>query len=271
MTVLLQELKNKVLYLTLNRPERANSLNPPLLVELRQILLNAQLNPKVRVIVLTGEGEKNFCTGIDVGSISSFSTEGKVNLALVAGDIATLLFSGKPSIVVINGRAMGMGVVFASAADYRIMVDSCEWSMPEVTVGIFPGASCVAIFSRVCGTGWTRRMLMTGQKFTPQQALQANISDEICPRGELKEKTKQIVRALKSYNSTNLKAIKMATIAMLDMNYNDSIVLEKELSAWYEWQDSDSTIKTTLKNHSIQFNLTGDPQKLIEEFEQTNK
>lgn len=269
MTVLLQELKNKVLYLTLNRPERANSLDPPLLVELHQAILNAQRDTNVRVIVLTGAGEKDFCTGIDVSSVSNFSTEGKVNLALVAGDIATLIFSGKPSIVAINGRAMGMGIVFSAAADYRLMIETCEWSMPEVTVGIFPGASCIAIFTRVCGIAWTRRILMTGEKFNAAQAIQAHIVDEVCSNADLEEKTKKIMRALKSYNSINLKAIKMATICMPDIKYDDSIQLEKNLSAWYEWQDPESTLKATIQNCSIQFNLTGDPQKLKEEFERT--
>jgi hypothetical protein len=63
----------------------------------------------------------------------------------------------------------------------------------------------------------------------------------------------------------------MATIAMPDMNYNDSLILEKELSACYEWEDPESTIQTKLKNHSIQFNLTGDPRKLSEEYKRTNK
>lgn len=271
MVLLLPELKNKVLYLTLNRPERANSLNPPLLSELRQEILNAQRNPKVRVIVLTGMGDKDFCTGIDVGeSVHNFTTEGKVNLALVAGDIATLLFTGKPSIVVANGRTMGMGGVFLAAADYRIMVDSCEWSMPEVTAGIFPGASCVAIFSRVCGIAWTRRILMTGQKFTPEQALQSHIADEICSREELYTSMKKIARTLKSYNQTNLNAIKQSIIAMPEIKYDESLTLEKELSAWYEWDVPDQKLKDTIKKHSVQFSLKGDPDFLMSEFNMHN-
>ncbi len=272
MAILLPELKNKVLYLTLNRPERANSLNPPLLVELRKEILNAQKNPNVRIIVLTGIGDKDFCTGIDVGSgVTNFTTEGKVNLGLVAGDIATLLFSGKPSIVAINGRAMGMGIVFASAADYRLMVDTCEWSMPEVTTGIFPGASCIAIMSRVCGISWTRRILMTGQKFTPKQALQANVADEICSQPELLTKTTKIARTFKSYNQINLKAIKMATIGMPDMIYDDSLTLEKDLSSWFEWEEPERTLHDTIQKHSVQFSLKGDPDFLISEYEMHNR
>ena len=270
MVVLLPELKNKVLYLTLNRPERANSLNPPLLAELRKELVDAQRNPNIRIIVLTGMGEKDFCSGIDVGSVSNFTTEGKTNLALVAGDIATLLFSGKPSIVIANGRTMGMGGVFLAAADYRIMVDTCEWSMPEVTAGIFPGASCVAIFTRVCGVAWTRRILMMGETFTTEQALQAHITDEICSRQDLHTRMKKIARTLKSYNQTNLKSIKMATLAMPDMNYDDSLVLEEELSSWYAWDDPEQKLNDIIKNHSIQFSLKGDPDFLMAEFNMHN-
>jgi len=266
MPELLQELKNKVQYLTLNRPERANSLNPPLLIELRQIIMDSQQNPDVRIIILTGSGNKDFTTGIDVGSVSSFSTEGKTNLGLIAGDIATLLFSGKPSVVAINGRAMGMGIVFAAAADYRLMVDSCEWSMPEVTAGIFPGASCIAIMSRVCGVSWTRHILMTGEKFNAKQAIDARITDEICSPSIIDERIKKIARTWKSYNQVNLKSIKLATIGMPDLNYNDGLYLEKDLSAWYEWDHPESALQMTAEKYNLLFKLNGNAEKLLEEF-----
>ncbi len=204
-------------------------------------------------------------------SVSNFTTEGKVNLALVAGDIATLLFTGKPSVVVANGRTMGMGAVFLAAADYRIMVDSCEWSMPEVTAGIFPGASCVAIFTRVCGVAWTRRILMTGQKFTAEQALNANLADEICSKEDLYDSMKRIARTLKSYNTTNLNAIKQAIIAMPEMNYDDSLTLEKELSSWYEWEDPQKTLENIINNHSVRFSLKGDSDFLMAEYSMHTK
>ena len=67
----------------------------------------------------------------------------------------------------------------------------------------------------------------------------------------------------------NLKAIKYATIAMPDMYYDESIQLEKELSSWFEWQEPENRLKTTLETHSLHFTLTGDSQKLIEEYERT--
>ncbi|MFX0211118.1 MAG: enoyl-CoA hydratase/isomerase family protein, partial [Candidatus Hodarchaeota archaeon] len=159
---LISEKKNACLYLTINRPERGNSIDPPTIVKLRKTILNAQSDDQVKVIALTGSGNRDFTTGIDISSVMHFSIAGIRNLANTAGDIASLLYHGKPSVVGLNGRTMGMGVVFAAAADYRLILQSSKVSMPEVNIPAFPGASCIAIMTRVCGTAWTRRILMLG-------------------------------------------------------------------------------------------------------------
>ncbi|MHA2335168.1 MAG: enoyl-CoA hydratase/isomerase family protein, partial [Candidatus Hodarchaeales archaeon] len=89
---LIIEKKGSILQITLNRPEKANSLDPPTLVNLRKVILDAQTDNDINVIVLTGIGEKNFTTGIDIVSAMNLSPESIVNLAKVAGDIATLLY-----------------------------------------------------------------------------------------------------------------------------------------------------------------------------------
>ena len=266
MTILVEP-KGKILYITINRSDRGNSLDPPTLVKLRESFIQAQRNDKIKVIILTGAGDKDFCTGIDVNAAKGLSHKGKINLANTAGDIATLIYFGKPTVVSVNGRAMGMGIVFATAADYRLIVENTLCQMPEVNFGAFPGASCIALMSRVCGISWTRKILMLGQPFTSQDALNANIIDKIVKIEEIKKKTKKIARALSLKNPINLKAIKYATVSMPDMNYKDSIFLETALANYALWDDPTKEFSELNQKYKINYKLTGNPNELLKDYE----
>jgi enoyl-CoA hydratase/carnithine racemase len=261
------EIEKGTLILTLNRPERGNSFNPPLLVELYTAISDAQKNNKVKVIILTGSGEKDFCTGIDVNSVMKFPTDAKLNLANTAGDIATIIYHGKPTIVAINGRAMGMGVVYAVAADYRYIVQNTTCQMPEVNFGIFPGASCIALMSRVCGVSWTKKILMNGLPIPETDAIKANIADEIVDRPKLLINSKEMAKILSSKNPINLKSIKYATNSMPDLNYMEGIRIETDLANWYEWSNPDIQVNEILNKYKIKYELTGDPNKLMQDYE----
>jgi enoyl-CoA hydratase len=262
----ISERKGKILYITLNRPSRGNSLNPPTLVELLSLFKSAQSNPKIKIIHLTGSGEKDFCTGIDLDSARDLSAEAKTNIANVAGDIATLIYHGKPTVVAINGRLMGMGVVFSTAADYRYVVSTAEMRMPEVNFGAFPGASCIALMTRVCGVAWTRRILMTGEPFTVNQLLEAKIADEIVEPEELSKKSIDMAKSYSRKNPVLLQLIKTSIINSPEMPYKEIIELESNFANYYQWKESEEQLKQHKKDFSIEYELTGKPEELIEEY-----
>ena len=264
--VLIAKRSGKILYLTLNRPERGNSLNPPTLAALRNAFVSAQDDKKIRVVHLTGSGTKDFCTGIDIQSVRDFSPEGKTNVANVAGDIATLIYHGKPTVVAINGRFMGMGTVFATAADYRLMRKEAIMQMPEVNFGAFPGASCIALMTRVCGVAWTRKILMSGSPFSGQDLIDAHITDEIVASDALMVKAKEIARILSRKNPQLLQLIKINTINMPDLEYMEGLKLETECANYYQWADPVKKTAEIRKKYSIEYSLTGDPEKLMKEY-----
>ncbi len=269
MSYLVSEHKGRVLTLTLNRPERGNSLFPPLLVDLRQAILSAQENDKVHVILLTGAGEKDFCTGIDIDAAKHISSAGRVNLANVAGDVATLVYFGKPVVVAINGRAMGMGVVFAAAADYRIMASHALFQMPEVSVGVFPGASCTTIMTRVCGVAWTRRILMSGVPFLSQDAIPARLADEVVPKEQLTLRAGETAKEYGRKNPILLQAIKVAVTHAPDVPYADQVGIETALADWYQWPDGQKQLRDLESKYKLNYTLTGKPDQLLEEYERT--
>jgi enoyl-CoA hydratase/carnithine racemase len=266
MNSLLTDLKRGACWLRLNRSDRGNSLDPPTLVALRQAVIDAQKNEKVKVVVLTGTGTKDFCTGIDVTAAAKLSIENRHNVANIAGDIATLLYYGKPSIVGLNGRTMGMGIVFASASDYRIVAEHAILQMPEVNIGIFPGASCIAIMTRVCGIAWARRILLSGEEFSCEDALAAGIVDEIAPIDDFENELEHVVSDMSHKNSSLLKSLKWGINTAPDMSYMKTIQAEQDLAQYYAWTDSMTQLQKIAEKYQIQYALTGDPQKLLGEY-----
>ncbi len=262
---MISEKKGRILFLTLDRPDRGNSLDPETILSLRTAFLDAQTDPKVNIISLTGMGEKDFCTGIDIHAASDLSAENKTNIANLAGDIATLIYMGKPTIIALNGRSMGMGIVFATAADYRIAAEGISMQMPEVNVGIYPGASCIVQMTRVCGESWARKILMGGEKFGTKEALEANIVDEVVPFEFLHKHARQMARNLSKKNPTLLKCIKNSIVSMKDLSYGEGIRMESEYSQYYTWEDSEKHIKSTMDRFNIDFPLIGEPELLKQE------
>lgn len=261
------KLDRQILSLTLNRPERGNSLDPILLCDLRKTFLEAQSNTKIKAIILTGTGEKDFCTGIDTGYARDLPAEGKLNLANVAGDIATLILLGKPTVVAVNGRFMGMGVVFTCAADYRCAVPDIICQMPEINFGIFPGANCPWIMTRVCGLAWTRRFLLSGQPLTIEDAQKANIIDEIVPRDKLINKATEMAKEFTKKNPIIFASIKMAINSNSLLDYAQSQELENQLFNWFKWTDINSELNKLREHYKTNLPLYGDPDQLLKDYE----
>ncbi len=269
--VLKIEKKGSRLYLTLNRPERGNSLDPPTLFQLREEVLKAQEEEEIKVIVLTGTGERDFCTGLDVGIAKKLSLGNKINLANIAGDIATTIYWGKPTVVGINGRAMGMGLVFSAAADYRVCVKDAVLQMPEVRSGIFPGASCIAIMGKICGISATKRMLMVGESFSPEEGTRYNLIDEILEREAVEKRVNKVAKKFARSNDVLLRSIKTACNSAAYLDYNAMLSLESKLAGWPLWTQPQNNLKSHLKYYKLKAELTGDVDRLEREYQEILK
>lgn len=263
-----QHADQHVLYLTLNRPDRANSLDPPTIVALRKAFLDAQSNPSIKAISLTGTGDRDFTTGIDITAAAPLGTQAIVNIANTAGDIATLIFYGKPTVVAINGRAMGMGGLFAAAADYRLIHEKAFIRMPEINIPVFPGGTAMAIFPRVCGVAWTKRIFLLGESLTPKDTLHANLADEIVTdRKVLSDRAREVAESLALKNSTVAKGIKLAISTALDLPYSDVLALESQLTNFYDWKSEDQELEKIAKQFNIAYHLNGDPDQLLRDYQ----
>jgi enoyl-CoA hydratase/carnithine racemase len=271
MTMSLQQKKDQnLLYLTLNRPARANSLDPPTIVALRQAFIDAQSNPDIKVIILSGTGDRDFTTGIDITAAAPLGTEAIGNIANTAGDIATLIYYGKPTIIAINGRAMGMGGLFAAAADYRLIHEKAYIRMPEINIPVFPGGTAMAIFTRVCGISWTKRIFMLSKSLSANEALQANLVDEITVNQKmLQQRAREVAEEFAGKHSAVIKGIKLATSNALDLSYSEVLELESQLTDFYDWNSEDQALAKIAKQFNIQYQLKGDPDRLLIDYQKS--
>lgn len=172
--------------IVLNRPGARNALNRALVAELRAALTDLAADDGLRVVILTGAGERAFCAGADLVERQSLSAEELTDttdgiLAVVDGVAALPV----PVIGAINGFALAGGAELALACDVRLGVPEAVFGFPEVKIGIFPGAGGVARLPRLIGPSAAAELLFTGRQAHAEEALRLGLIDAIVPTDEL--------------------------------------------------------------------------------------
>ena len=235
----------------LNRVNRGNALTMDMAKNLKKALEYCQNNEKIRGLLLTGNGS-SFTTGMDMDYIDGSDHNAARDYEKTSGDIAKLLYNGKPTICAINGKAMGDGVAYTLCSDYRIAIKESFFMMPEINSGIFPGGGNIVLMTRMLGINWTKRILMFAEKITSEKALEIGLIDQIVKdRAELMEVALKKARFLSIKNQTVLNLIKLCSNHFIDRSYNEAYQIEQEaLLGWVEQRDKDQFIKV-FKNKLI--------------------
>ncbi len=197
--VLLEESRGAVRALALNRPSSRNALSPELIALLRAALQRADADPAVRVILLTGAGEKAFCAGADLGSAAAAGEAGLLAAhearrayALLLGEIDKL---GKPLVAQVNGIALAGGLGLVCACDFAIAADDAKFGTPEVDVGIFPYMALAPIL-RCVGRRAALDLTLTGRKVSAGEAQSLGLITRAVPRVELAAQTQTLLDLL---------------------------------------------------------------------------
>src|SRR3982075_4732131 len=164
---ILFEKKDSVAYITFNRPKVLNALNRKTVDELRDALLDAREDPSVRVVILTGAGEKSFVAGADISELAQRTPVDGKDFSLFGQGVFHLLETlGKPSICAINGFALGGGCELALSCTIRIASKTAKLGQPEVKLGIIPGYGGGPGVGRRCGPGGAHEICPTRAKHT---------------------------------------------------------------------------------------------------------
>jgi enoyl-CoA hydratase len=183
---ILYEKKNGIAYITLNRPKVLNALNRKTVEELHGALLDARNDEAVRVLILTGAGEKSFVAGADISELAvQTPVDGKEFSSYGQSVFHLLETMGKPSICAINGFALGGGCELALSCTIRIASKTAKLGQPEVKLGILPGYGGTQRLARLCGKGAAHELCLTGEIITAEEALRIGLVNHIYEPAEL--------------------------------------------------------------------------------------
>jgi enoyl-CoA hydratase len=200
-----------VAVLTIDRPEAMNALDVPTLSALRDALDDASADEEIRVVVLTGAGEKAFAAGADIKYMSSLDVAQAKEWGALGHDCTRLLETiPQPTIAAVNGFALGGGCELALACDFRYASSAARLGQPEINLGIIPGWGGTQRLARVCGVGVAKELILTGRLVDAEEALRIGLVNAVYEPGELLEKTLETARLLASKSPVALAAAKAA-------------------------------------------------------------
>ncbi|MGA9263196.1 MAG: enoyl-CoA hydratase-related protein, partial [Desulfobacterales bacterium] len=184
--VLLREEDGGVLMLTLNRPEVMNSLNFALLQALAAEIEAVRFRADVRVLVVTGAGEKAFCAGADLKERAGLSPEKVREYIYTIRNLFTAIeYLNKPVIAAVNGIALGGGTELALASDIRVVAATASMGLTETRLAIIPGAGGTQRLPRLVGKGKAKELIFTGRRVDAVEALDIGLANKICEPSEL--------------------------------------------------------------------------------------
>jgi enoyl-CoA hydratase len=196
---ILSEIRDNVLYVTINRENKLNALNKETLTELADVVAFAIKSDEVRAVLLTGAGEKAFVAGADISEFSSYTTEQGEVLAR-NGQITVfdaIENSSKPFIAAINGFALGGGLELAMACHIRVAADTAKMGLPEVSLGLIPGYGGTQRLTQLVGKGIAIEMITTAEMISAEKAERIGLVNYMVPAAELLVKAEEIISKIK--------------------------------------------------------------------------
>jgi E-phenylitaconyl-CoA hydratase len=214
--------------LCLNRPEALNAIDGETQREVVEAFAETSRNPDIKVLVVTGAGEKSFCTGMDLKKTMPPS-ESFASFAFGAGDNASVgrRETDKPVICAINGYALGGGLELALACDIRICSENASFGLTEVRVGSIPGGGGTQRLPRIVGLTNAMYMLLTGDRVDSAEALRMGLVSRVVPREKLMEEALAIAARIAGNAPLSVRAVKKLVKAGIDMPLRNAIDHER--------------------------------------------
>ena len=217
---------------TLNDPP-ANTYTHEMMRQLDDCILKARFDPSVHVIVITGNGEKFFCAGANIKMLSEVDPTFKYYFCLHANETLNRL-EQTPKLVIaaLNGHTVGGGLEIAMAADLRIAKkNSGKIGLPEVNLGVLPGTGGTQRFSRVVGRSKSIELMVTGESFSMEKAMELGLVNQIFEGDNFMEQVMQYARQFLPPNKASMAVgrIKRSVQSGLEMSFQESLSLEREL------------------------------------------
>ena len=227
---LLYEKRDGIAFITFNRPKVLNALNRKTVEELRDVLVDARDDTSVRVLVLTGAGEKSFVAGADIGELAQRTAVDGKDFSLFGQGVFRLLETmGKPSICAVNGFALGGGCELALSCTIRIASRNAKLGQPEVKLGIIPGYGGTQRLARLCGKGVAHELCLTGEMITAEEAQRIGLVNRVFEPAELLPAAEAMAKKIIANAPLAVKYTMEAIERGMEMPQEEGLFLEATL------------------------------------------
>ena len=205
------EVKDGIATITFNRPKSLNALNSALLAEFSHALDDVAANDNIRVLILTGAGDKSFVAGADISELATFdSLKAKVFARSGHDIINKLQLLPIAVIAAVNGFALGGGTEIAIACDFIYASENAKFGQPEINLGVIPGFGGTQRLPRLIGTNMAKEMIFTGKMISAEEALHLGLANKIVPQDKLMEEVLKTAGTIASKGKASLRAAKQA-------------------------------------------------------------
>ena len=230
-TVLL-EVKDGIGYITINRPAALNALSSEVLTDLNLVLDEVEKHEEIRVVIVSGQGDKAFVAGADIKEMDQMSPMQAFEYMTYANDTFTRLSDlTQPTIAVLNGYALGGGLELALSTDIRIGFEKTMVGFPEVGLGIIPGFAGTQRMSRLIGTSKTKELIYTARIVKGNEAYNLGILNKLVPAEELLSSAEELAKSIMKNAPLAVEKAKHVIQVGSELPLKNAIRLETEAEA----------------------------------------
>jgi enoyl-CoA hydratase len=226
----LYEKNGPVAYMTLNRPKSLNAYSVQMRDDLYEVLGAIRDDDEVRVIIVKGSGDKAFCAGADLTEFLTAPSAIAARQIRFRRDLwRRFLSMPQPLIAAVHGYVLGSGMEIAASCDIRIASADAVFGLPEVKLGIIPGAGGTQTIPRIMGLSKSLEMLLTNRWIPADEAYQFGLVNQVVPKGEHVKTAEEMAQKIASFDPDAVRSAKEAITKGIDMSLQDGLELEKRI------------------------------------------
>lgn len=228
---IIYEKKDKVAWITLNRPDVLNALNATLLRELAEALKEAAGDEEVLAVVITGAGDRAFSAGADITGFVTATSMDYIKAMEEVRPFELIRNIQKPVIAMVNGLALGGGCEIALACDIIIASEKAQLGQPEIRVGVIPGAGGTQLLPRLIGEKKAKELVFTGRFISAKEAESLGLVNKVVPHETLRQEVENLLKEILAHSPLMLRLAKMAVNKSLEVGLKEGMEVERTLFA----------------------------------------